>query len=201
MKTDEIFSVSERSLSMDNGASSYRRFRDNGDKNGLVEIIRDYNDGLILYLTGIVGSISTAETLAEDTFVLIGTKKPKDKGKSSFKTWLYTIGRNLAIDYLRKYKKHLEVSIDENPDLIIEEENVESAYLKKEQQILVHKAMRKLEPDYQQVLWLVYFEEMSNKEAAEIMKKSLRSTESLLYRARKSLKTLLGEEGIDFEKL
>ena len=34
---------------MDNGASSYRRFLD-GDDEGIVEIIRDYKDGLILYL-------------------------------------------------------------------------------------------------------------------------------------------------------
>ena len=34
--------------------------------------------------------LSTAEKLAEDTFVLLGIKKPKNKGKSSFKTWLYT---------------------------------------------------------------------------------------------------------------
>ena len=112
---------------MDNGASSYRRFRDKGDQSALVEIIRDYKDGLILYLTSIVGNIQTAEELAEDTFVLIGIKKPKDNGKASFKTWLYTIGRNVAIDYLRKNLKHNEVSIDENAELIADENEVESA--------------------------------------------------------------------------
>ena len=186
---------------MDNGASSYRRFRDNGDQNALVEIIRDYKDGLILYLTSIVGNIQTAEELAEDTFVLIGTKKPKDKGKGSFKTWLYTIGRNVAIDYLRKHSKHIEVSIDDNADLISDEDAVEAEYIKKEQKITVHKAMRKLAPEYQQVLWLIYFEELSNKETAKIMKKSVRSVESLLYRARKSLKSQLEMEGFDYEKL
>ena len=35
---------------MDNGASSYRRFRLEGDECGLAEIIRDYRDGLIFYL-------------------------------------------------------------------------------------------------------------------------------------------------------
>ena len=34
---------------MDNGASSYRRFLE-GDDNGIVEIIRDYKDGLIFFL-------------------------------------------------------------------------------------------------------------------------------------------------------
>ncbi len=98
---------------MDNGASSYRRFRDEGDENGLAEIIKNYKDGLILYLNSFVGNIQVAEELAEDTFVLLGTKKPKDKGKGSFKTWLYTIGRNIAIDYLRKNSKRKEISFDE----------------------------------------------------------------------------------------
>lgn len=90
---------------MDNGASSYRRFRDEGDETGLVEIIRDYKDGLIFYLYSFVGDINIAEELTEDTFVLLGTKKPRDKGKSSFKTWLYTIGRNVAIDYIKKMQR------------------------------------------------------------------------------------------------
>ena len=54
---------------MDNGASSYRRFLD-GDENGFVEIVRDYKDGLILYLDSLVRNISAAEELAEDTLKL-----------------------------------------------------------------------------------------------------------------------------------
>ena len=60
--------------------------------------------------------------------------------------------------------------------------------------------MRKLKPEYQQVLWLIYFEGLSNKEAAKVMKKSVRSTESILYRAKKSLRSQLEMEGIDYEK-
>ena len=66
---------------MDNGASSYRRFREYNDENGLVEIIKEYKDGLILFLAGIVGDITKAEELEEDTFVLIGVKKPRDSKK------------------------------------------------------------------------------------------------------------------------
>ena len=49
---------------MDNGASSYRRFLE-GDDNGIVEIIRDYKDGLILFLNQYVNNIYVAEELAE----------------------------------------------------------------------------------------------------------------------------------------
>ena len=95
---------------MDNGASSYRRFRDEGDESGLAEIIRDYRDGLIFYLNGFVNNIQVAEELAEDTFVLLGTKKPKDKGIGSFKTWLYTIGRNIALNYLKRRASNRQFS-------------------------------------------------------------------------------------------
>jgi RNA polymerase sigma-70 factor (ECF subfamily) len=43
-------------IAVDSGSDSYRRFLA-GDETGLVEIIRDYKDGLIFYLNGIVGNI------------------------------------------------------------------------------------------------------------------------------------------------
>ena len=186
---------------MDNGASSYRRFRDEGDENGLVEIIRDYKDGLIFYLNSFVGNIHTAEELAEDTFVLLGIKKPKNKGKSSFKTWLYTIGRNRTIDYLRHNSKTAEISIDEYAELISEEKSLELSYIQEERKIIIHQSLRKLKPEYQQVLWLIYFEGLSNKEAAIVMKKSVHNIETLVYRARNALKSQLEMEGFIYEEL
>ncbi|MBQ9977635.1 MAG: RNA polymerase sigma factor [Clostridia bacterium] len=185
---------------MDNGASSYRRFLQ-GDDSGFVEIVRDYKDGLILYLNGFTNDIHIAEDLAEDTFVKLGVKKPKDKGGSSFKTWLYTMGRNLAIDYLRKQKKSAQVSLDSLPELSLEEEWLESSYLKKEQKINLHKAIKGLKPEYASVIYLTYFEGFSNKETAKIMNKSLHNIETLLFRARKSLKTNLNKEDFGYEEL
>lgn len=186
---------------MDNGASSYRRFRDDGDESGLVEIIRDYKDGLILYLNSFVGNIHTAEELAEDTFVLLGIKKPKDKGKGSFRTWLYTIGRNVAIDYLRRTSNRTEISIDECSELVSEEQDLELSYIREERKITVHRALRKLKSEYRQILWLIYFEGFSNKEAAAVMKKSVHNVETLVYRARRSLKSQLEMEGFVYEEL
>ena len=186
---------------MDNGASSYRRFRENGDESGLIEIIRDYKDGLIFYINSIVGNINTAEELAEDTFVLIGIKKPKDKGKGSFKTWLYTIGRNIAIDYLRRNSKRTEISIDDCSELSSDEQSLEISYIKEERKIEVHRVLKRLKPEYRQILWLIYFEKLSNKEAATVMRKSVHSIETLVYRARKSLKSQLEMEGFIYEEL
>lgn len=186
---------------MDNGACSYRRFRDRGDESGLAEIIREYRDGLIFYLNGFVNNIHVAEELTEDTFVLLGTKKPKDKGVGSFKTWLYTIGRNKAINYLKRRSRLVEISLNDCPELINEEENLEVVFIKEERKIMVHRAMKKLKPEYYQVLWLVYFENFSHKEVALVMKKSVHNIETLIYRARKSLKSQLETEGFIYEEL
>ncbi len=186
---------------MDNGASSYRRFRDKGDESGLADIIREYRDGLIFYLNSIVGNINVAEELAEDTFVLLGTKKPRDKGTGSFKTWLYTIGRNIAFNHLKRRARISEVSVDDCAELISEEKDLETAFIKEERKIAVHRALRKLKPEYRQILWLIYFEDFSNKEAACVMKKSVHNIETLVYRARRSLRSQLEMEGFVYEKL
>ena len=188
-----------RNKSVDNGASSYRRFLD-GDDNGFVEIVRDYKDGLILFLDSFVRNLSIAEDLAEDTFVKIGIKKPNYSGKSSFKTWLYAIGRNVAVDYIRKESKRSEITIDEYMDLA-DRQTLEDAYLKEENRIVIHRALGKLKPEYSQVLWLTYFEELSNKEAAGIMRKGLHNTETLIYRAKQSLKQELVKEGFTYEDI
>ena len=184
---------------MDNGASSYRRFLE-GDDNGLVEIIRLYNDGLTLYLNSFVKSILTADELSEETFVRIGVRKPYFSGKSSFKTWLYAIGRNIAIDYLRKTSKIGTICIDDCAEQA-DEEILEKSFLKDEQKILLHQAMHQLKPEYAQVLWLIYFEEFTAKEAAKVMKKSVHSIENLVSRARHSLKSELEKGGFVYENL
>lgn len=185
---------------MDNGASSYRRFLA-GDDTGLVELIRDYKDGLTLYLNGIVGNIFVAEDLMEEVFYKIATKKPRFSENRSFKAWLYTIGRNVAMDHLRRQKRVSAAPIEDYANLLVEEESVETAYLRQEQKILVHKALRALSVDYRQVLYLVFFEEFTNQEAAVAMGKSKRQIENLLYRAKNALKAKLEKEGFVYEAL
>lgn len=184
---------------MDNGASSYRRFLD-GDDNGITEIVENYKDGLILYLNGYVNNIFIAEELTEDTFFRLVIKKPKYSGKSTFKSWLYAIGRNVAVDYIRHNSKILNVPIDDVENYLIEEQNLEQSYIKEENMLIVNKALNELIPEYRNVLWLTYFEEFSNKETAIILKKTERQIKNLLYRARKALKSKLEKEGFEYDE-
>ena len=183
---------------MDNGESSYRRFLA-GDDEGLHEIICSYRAGLILYLNSFVQNIHTAEDLTEDTFAEIAIKCPKFSGKSSFKTWLYAIGRNITAKYLRKQTK-LSVVPLESQEYLADEENLEINHIKSEQKRMVHQALHRLKLEYRQVLYLIYFEEFTNAEAALIMKKSSRQIESLLYNAKKALKSELERSGFEYEE-
>ncbi len=178
---------------MDNGASSYRRFLD-GEKEGMIEIICEYREGLTFYLYRFTNDLGSAEEIAEDTFVKLCTKKPKFSGKSSFKTWLYTIGRNCALNYMKRRRFVSDTPLHEYTG-ISDGTDVETQYIEKEQSFLVQKAMKRLKPEYSQVLYLLYTEEFSTEETARIMHKSKRQIGNLVYRAKNALRLELGKEG------
>ena len=185
---------------MDNGASSYRRFLE-GDDNGLVEIIRDYKDGLMLYLNRYVQNIHIAEDLMEDVFVRLVIKRPRFSEKSTFKTWLYSIGRNVAVDYVRKHSKIETVPEEELSLILKDEQNIELEYIRNERKIILHRALGRIKSEYSRVLYLIYFESFNITEASFIMKKTYKQTQNLIYRAKLSLKSELEKEGFVYEEL
>ena len=111
------------------------------------------------------------------------------------------MGRNRALGILRRRPPVTECSPEDCPELASEEMDFARSFLLEERKAAVHRAMRSLKPEYRQVLWLVYFEEFTNKEAAFVMKKTVHSVETLLYRARLALKAQLETEGFTYEEL
>ena len=178
---------------MDNGACSYRRFLD-GDDTAIAEIVGAYKDGLILHLNGYVHTGLVAEELAEDTFFRLITKKPRFGGNSSFRSFLYAIGRNVAVDYIRHCSKMRQVPLDEAENYIAAVESLEQTYLREEQKLVLNRALAQLPDEYRHVLWLSFFEDFSNKEIAAVMHKNERQVRNLLYRAKQSLKSILEKE-------
>lgn len=186
---------------MDNAAASYRRFLD-GDDDGLREIIDEFYNGLTIYINGIVRNVSETEDIIEETFIKLAVKKPAYNGKAAFKTWLYTIARNCAINYIRKNKiKPVRLSDDYEEDTITLSDgtNVENEHLKTEQNVELMRAMKKLNPEYFQVLYLMYFEDLKVMDIAEVMKKSNRQVSILLYNAKNALKNIMERTGFNYE--
>ena len=183
---------------MDQGAESYARYLA-GDDTGMHELVCSYRDGLLLYLHGFTHDYHAAEDLAEDTFVRLAVKKPRFRGRSSFRTWLFAIARNLAVDALRRSAAHPAAPLEETlPD---PDADAESVLLRDEQKRMLHRAVMELNPAYRQVLHLVYFEQFSNAETAQIMHKTKRQIENLLYSAKKALRTELERMGFEYEDL
>ncbi len=182
---------------MDNGSKLYFEYL-NGSDSALIKIIELYRDPLILYLNGIVRNLDVAEELAEDTFVKLALKKPIFYRKSAFKSWLYRIGHNLAVDYIRKGSHFQTAELEVNT---ADTFNLENEFLKSEDKRALFSALKRLPQNYCEVLYLVYFEDFKVKTVAKILKKSPHATETLLYRARKSLKEILETEDFYYENL
>ena len=176
----------------------YQRFLD-GETELLEEIVGRYKDGLILYLIRFVEDVTVAEELAEDVFVKLVLKKPRFSHRSAFKTWLYAIGRNVALDHLR-WRKRQPLSLEEH-DPGGEEASLEESYIQQEDKLRLHDCIKRLKPEYAQVLWLAYFEGFSYQQIGKIMKKTTHGVETLAYRARLALKQILIKEGFDYENL
>ena len=177
---------------MENGASSYLRFL-NGDKDGFVDIVRQYKDGLTLFVNTIMNDIHISEEVANEVFLRLYVKKPKYKSEYSFKTWLYTIGKNTALNYLKKNRRNY--SSIEDCCYISDEQDIEADYIRSEQNLLIHRALKALKAEYSQVLYLVYFEELSHADISEIMGKNEKQVRDLIYNAKKALKAELERRG------
>lgn len=184
---------------MDNGAEYYRRYLD-GDDSGFTELVRLYMNGLIFFVNGYVKNASAAEDITEDTFFTLAVKKPRYIDGASFRTWLYTIARNKALNYLRTQARRRAVPIDEAAELA-SEQNIEAEILRTEQKRRLHAAIEQLKPEYREVLHLIYFEQLDTSNTAQVMKKSPRQVTNLLYRAKQALKTKLEQEGFEYEEL
>ena len=148
-----------------------------------------------------MNNIHTTEELAEDTFFRLVTRKPRFAAKYSFKTWLYTIGRNIAINHVKHFGRVIDIPFEDLESIQNDEDALEKSYIREEQKIMLHKALSKIKHDYSQVLYLKFFEDLTNEQIAVVMKKSKRQIENLIYQAKQSLKSELDKEGFYYEGL
>jgi len=108
---------------------------------------------------------------------------PRFKGKSSFKTYLYTIANNVIIDFLRKRRNNPKTvnieTITEIPAPLPEKSA--QGGLPPE---IVNQALRQLKPIFQTVLIYHYYENLSFKEIGKIIGKKETAVRKLAQRAR-----------------
>ena len=172
----------------------YRRFLREEQEEDLSILLERHREGLTLFLFGFVRNMEDAEELMLDAFAIAASGTSRFSGSSSFKTWLFAIGRNQAMSMLRKNRLRFS-SLEEESAAASDTADLE--LLQKERNRQLYDALEQLPPDYRQVLYLLYFEEMSHEEAARVMKKTRKQIYNLAARGKQALRETL--EGMGFE--
>ena len=195
MASDEIAIDEQQKVNRDK--KNYQAFV-NGDNKAFEALVIEYKDHLIYFINRFVQNITIAEDLAQDVFVDILLHKERYEYRVSFKTYLFTIGRNKAVDYIRKNQKI--TLVEELPEDSIQERGLENKIVRDEEQRLLYRMIACLKDDYRIAIMLIDLEGFSYAQAARILHKSDAQMKILIYRARKSLAKLMEKEVFTYEK-
>ena len=161
------------------------------------EIYDEHEKGVFNIALHYVRNISDAEEITQDVFVKVYEGFEKFSGDSKISTWLHRIAINVSIDFLRKQnaqKRSFMISMNDavlparsdyiHPGIQLEE---------KESLIETMRIINEL-PNHQKTAVILHkIEGLSQLETAKIMKKSEKSVESLIGRARKKLQEKIKE--------
>lgn len=156
------------------------------------QLVKKYEQLVFNIIYRYIGNRADVEDIAQEIFIKVWRYAKSFKGKSKFSTWLYRIVVNQCLNYRGKHKQKIESlnSIMEK-EIAPESLKCENDSERKSKAEIVRKAIEEL-PERQRIaLVLSKFECMSYKEIAQIMEVSLSSVESLIFRARFSLKQKL----------
>lgn len=152
-------------------------------------------------------NIEDAEEIAQDVFVQVHQSMDKFKNNSSIKTWIYRITINKSLDFI-KYKKSKKrffifgaksdsekelnsISTFEHPGIALEQQ---------ENAKILFAVIDELTENQQTAFILSKLDGLSNPEIAEIMQLSISSVESLVFRAKTTLKEKLSKKFEEYRK-
>jgi RNA polymerase sigma-70 factor, ECF subfamily len=162
-------------------------------------LVRRYQDRLYPTLLRLVGSAEDAEDVLQDTFVRAFQKIDQFHGESSFYTWVYRIGVNLALSGYRRQRvraalrTHSHGTRPREEDLPDESADADPAMplARAEQERIVENALNQLCPEHRAVVILKDFDGHRYEEISEILKVPIGTVRSRLHRARCELRERL----------
>ena len=165
-------------------------------------IMVHYRDRLFGVIYNMTLNHSDAADLTQETFVKAFRSISKFKRKSSFFTWIYRIGVNLTLTFLKKKSSKYFFSFDQffgntsNSDsqLFLSKENssVKNTLLNELHEKL-NEALSKLSDKHRTIVVLYEIDGISHKEIAEIMNCTEGTVRSRLHYAKLQLQSLLSD--------
>lgn len=168
-----------------------------GSQAAFRELVNSYQARVYNTCLGLVQNEEDAEECAQDTFIEVHKSIGNFRGQSKLSTWIYRIATTKSLELIRKYKrqkrfgflKSLSGNQEEAPLRNFNHPGV--ALEQKEHAQALFQALERL-PDTQKVAFTLHkLEGLPYQEISEVMKLSLSSVESLMFRARKNLQELL----------
>ena len=174
-------------MGMESEASAIARGLRRRDPDLLDRLIEQYQHRLLRYLLYLVGNRELAEDLFQETWIRVLERGHQYDGQREFSTWLYTVARNLTIDYLRKKSP---LSLD---GLLEDEERaalepVDTRPLawelveQREQAERISAALIGIPTEYRETVILRFQEGMALEEIAAVTAARLGTVKSRLYR-------------------
>ena len=140
-----------------------------------------------------LGDAAEAEDVAQETFLRIWRHASGwRRGNARFDSWIHRVTLNLCYDRLRRRREWVT---DDLPEMV-DPSTLPDAH-PQEDALRVEQALQGIAPRQREAIILVYYQEMSNIEAAATLQISVDALESLLSRGRRSLQTILARDGAD----
>ena len=157
------------------------------------DVVEELSDPLRRYLERLVGNRSTADDLLQDTLLKIARALPGFEGRSSVKTWAFTIATRVATDHLRRPQNRAQmVDIDETAHTL--EAEIDQKLVVDEMSSCMREVIDSLPEDYRTALVLHDLEGQTAAQVAEIAGCSTATAKIRIHRARRRLKQALDEE-------
>ena len=154
-----------------------------GDKNALGELIERYQAPLRYFISRLSVNSEIAEDIFQETWLTVIRRIYSLKKIDAFSTWLYRIARNKVYQQLRKRKNLSE--LDEN--ITVANDNENDAF-SPEDAAKIHTCLKKLRPEYKEVLMLRFLEQMSYQQISQVINSNLGTVKSRIYYAKLALK-------------
>ena len=132
------------------------------------------------------------EDIVIETFSKAFDKIAKYNPDFGFNTWLIAIAKNVHIDLLRKKRSSLFIEITDEEDqqayrVADSTPTVEDQLIKDQNLSSLLNCIKQLKPQYQEVIQLRYFQELSYQEIADQLAEPLSNIKIKLLRAKKLL--------------
>lgn len=170
-----------------------------GENEAITILIQRYQDFAFNLTYKIVRNTQDAEESVQDSFVKAIRAIRAFKQQSSFKTWLYRIVYNTALNHAQRRHKHQSIELDQLDDkhLSTGTDPAVSRYDRLFQAKLIRNAFDKLSPENRIIMSLYYLEQASIEEISEITMMDVNLIKVRLHRSREQLKKILKNQGYE----